>query len=112
MSFLNSNHAEYLTARITNEGRKAIAKGSFDIKFFQIGDSEFDYTSPFNILTGTTSSVSGTTGQQKVFAPFDYDSGVKYPYSLDSSKQYLLQHGSDKHLSLLKSMGRNKYNCK
>ena len=86
MSFLNSNHAEYLTARITNEGRKAIAKGSFDIKFFQIGDSEFDYTSPFNILMGTTSSVSGTTGQQKVFAPFDYESGVKYPYSLDSSK--------------------------
>lgn len=85
MSFLSSNHAEYLTARITNEGRKAIAKGSFDIKFFQIGDSEFDYTSPFNILTGTTNTVSGITGQQKVFAPFDYESGVKYPYSLDSS---------------------------
>jgi hypothetical protein len=77
MSFLSSNHAEYLTARITNEGRKAIAKGNFDIQFFQIGDSEFDYTSPFNVLTGTT-------GQQKVFAPFDYESGVKYPYSLGS----------------------------
>ena len=75
MSFLNSNHAEYLTARITNEGRKAIAKGTFDIKFFQIGDSEYDYTIPFNGLTGTT-------GQQKVFAPFDYEYGVKYPYSL------------------------------
>jgi hypothetical protein len=77
MSFLSSNHAEYLTARITNEGRKAIAKGNFDIQFFQIGDSEFDYTEPFNALTGTT-------GQQKVFAPFDYESGVKYPYSLGS----------------------------
>jgi len=77
MSFLSSNHAEYLTARITNEGRKAIAKGTFNIEFFQIGDSEFDYTSPFNALTGTT-------GQQKVFAPFDNESGVKYPYSLGS----------------------------
>ncbi len=77
MSFLSSNHAEYLTARVTNEGRKAIAKGTFNIEFFQIGDSEFDYTSPFNALTGTT-------GQQKVFAPFDYESGVKYPYSLGS----------------------------
>ena len=86
MSFLSSNHAEYLTARITNEGRKAIAKGTFNIEFFQIGDSEFDYTSPFNTLSGTTSTVSGTTGQQKVFAPFDYESGVKYPYSLDSDK--------------------------
>jgi len=77
MSFLSTNNAEYLTARITNEGRKAIAKGNFDIKFFQIGDSEFDYTSPFNSLTGTTR-------QQKVFSPFDHDGGVKYPYSLGS----------------------------
>ena len=84
MSFLSSNHAEYLTARITNEGRKAIAKGNFDIQFFQIGDSEFDYTAPFNALTGKTNIVSGITEQQKVFAPFDYESGVKYPYSLDS----------------------------
>jgi hypothetical protein len=77
MSFLNSNHAEYLTARITNEGRKAIAKGTFNIEFFQIGDSEFDYDTIFSGLTGTT-------GQQKVFAPFDNESGVKYPYSLGS----------------------------
>jgi|LakMenE01Jun11ns_1017448.scaffolds.fasta_scaffold9956324_3 hypothetical protein len=77
MSFLNSNNAEYLSARITNRGRKAIANGNFNIQYFQIGDSEFDYTSPFNALTGTT-------GQQKVFAPFDNESGVKYPYSLGS----------------------------
>jgi hypothetical protein len=77
MSFLSSNHAEYLTARITNEGRKAIAKGTFNIEFFQIGDSEFDYDTIFSGLTGTT-------GQQKVFAPFDNESGVKYPYSLGS----------------------------
>jgi hypothetical protein len=74
MSFLNSNNAEYLTARITNEGRKAIAKGTFNIEFFQIGDSEFDYTTPFNALTN-----------QKVFSPFDYDAGVKYPFGLDST---------------------------
>ena len=37
--------------------------------------NEFDYNTSFSGLTGTT-------GQQKVFAPFDYESGVKYPYSL------------------------------
>jgi len=78
MSFLNSNNSEYLSARITNRGRKAIANGNFNIQYFQIGDSEYDYTSPFNTLTGTT-------GQQKVFAPFDYESGVKYPFGLDST---------------------------
>ena len=78
MSFLNSNNSEFLSARITNRGRKAIAKGSFNIEYFQIGDSEYDYTTPFTNLTGTT-------GHQKVFAPFDYDAGVKYPFGLDST---------------------------
>ena len=78
MSFLNSNNSEFLSARITNRGRKAIAKGNFNIQYFQIGDSEYDYSIPFNSLTGTT-------GQQKVFAPFDYESGVKHPFGLDST---------------------------
>ena len=30
-------------------------------------------------------------------------------YGIDSSKQYILQHGSEKHLSLLKSMGRKRW---
>jgi hypothetical protein len=77
MSFLNSNNSEYLSARITNKGRKAIANGSFNIQYFQIGDSEYDYNAPFNNLTGTT-------GQQKVFSPLDKDGGVKYPFGLDS----------------------------
>jgi hypothetical protein len=78
MSFLNSNNSEYLSARITNRGRKAIANGSFNIQYFQIGDSEYDYNAPFNNLTGTT-------GQQKVFSPLDKDGGVKYPFGLDST---------------------------
>lgn len=71
MSFLNSNNAEYLSARITQKGRKAIAKGNFKIDYFQIGDSEFDYS---------TSLIN-----QKVFSPFDKEGGVKYPYKLDTS---------------------------
>jgi hypothetical protein len=76
MSFLNSNNAEYLSARITNRGRKAIANGNFNIQYFQIGDSEYDYN---------LSSLTGSTNHQKVFAPFDYDGGVKYPFGYDST---------------------------
>ena len=76
MSFLNSNNSEYLSARITNRGRKAIANGNFNIQYFQIGDSEYDYN---------LSSLTGATNHQKVFAPFDYDGGVKYPFGLDST---------------------------
>jgi hypothetical protein len=76
MSFLNSNNSEYLSARITNRGRKAIANGNFNVQYFQIGDSEYDY----NLV-----SLTGSTDHQKVFAPFDYDGGVKYPFGLDTN---------------------------
>lgn len=71
MSFLNSNNAEFLSARITQKGRRAIAKGNFKIEYFQIGDSEFDYSTAIT--------------KQKVFSPFDKEGGVKYPYKLDTS---------------------------
>ena len=71
MSFLNSNNAEFLSARITQKGRRAIANGDFKIEYFQIGDSEFDY--------------STTLTNQKVFSPLDKEGGVKYPFKFDNS---------------------------
>ena len=78
MSFLNSNTSEFLSARITQRGRNSIAQGNFNISYFQVGDSEFDYTVPFN-------SLSGTSASQHVFAPLDKEAGVKYPFKLDST---------------------------
>jgi hypothetical protein len=80
MSFLNNNNAEFLSARITQKGRNAIASGNFTINYFQIGDSEYDYTTPFDSFNG----LNGVP-YQKVFSPFDKESGVKYPYTFDSS---------------------------
>jgi hypothetical protein len=78
MSFLNSNTSEYLSARITQKGRNSIAKGDFNIEFFQVGDSEFDYDTQLSNLTGITT-------HQKVMAPFDKNSSIKYPYKLTTS---------------------------
>ena len=77
MSFLSDNHSEFLSARITQKGRNAIAKGSFNIEYFQIGDSEFDYNSEFSSLTGSTT-------HQKVFSPLDKNTSVKYPIGYDA----------------------------
>jgi len=82
MSFLNNEDSKFLSVRITKKGRNAIARGNFKISYFQVGDSEYDYTEPFNNLSGET----GTT-EQIVFAPFDKESGVKYPYKKDSSTE-------------------------
>jgi hypothetical protein len=78
MSFLNSSNSEYLSARITQKGRNSIAKGNFNINYFQVGDSEFDYNL---ILSGLTEN----TNHQMVLSPVDKESGVKYPYKLDVS---------------------------
>lgn len=80
MSFLNNEDSKFISVRITKKGRNAIAKGNFSIKYFQVGDSEYDYTSPFDELTGISNVPS-----QIVFAPFDRESGVKYPYKLNAS---------------------------
>lgn len=80
MSFLNNNNSEFLSARITQKGRNAISKGNFNISYFQIGDSEFDYTTPFSGFTGL-----GGAPYQKVMSPFDKESGIKYPYQIDST---------------------------
>ena len=50
MSFLQENNSGNLAARLTNKGRKKIAQGDFNISYFQIGDSEFDYG--FSIFDG------------------------------------------------------------
>jgi hypothetical protein len=83
MSFIDKNNSEYLTARITKKGRKAIANGDFTIKYFTIGDSEFVYSSAFS---GLTSNVVLNTTHQGVLSPFDKDEHIKYPikYNNDS----------------------------
>lgn len=62
MSFLQNNSAT-VAARLTKKGRNSIANGDFNIEYFAIGDSEYNY--------------SGST--QITFAPFDKDINVKYP---------------------------------
>jgi MFS family permease len=58
MSFLSNNNSEFLSARITKKGRNSIAKGDFNISYFQVGDSEFDYNNPFTGLTGKVAGLS------------------------------------------------------
>jgi hypothetical protein len=74
MSFLNTGFTPTVSARLTKAGRNAIAKGDFLISYFSIGDSEYNYN-----LSGLTS--------QRVFAPLDKNTHVKYPiwYSTGST---------------------------
>jgi hypothetical protein len=64
MSFLNTNISATVAARLTKKGRNSIANGDFVISYFAVGDSEYNYSG----------------GTQSVFAPFDKDVHVKYPF--------------------------------
>lgn len=78
MSYLQGSSPENLSARITDKGRQQIAGGNFNIYYFQIGDSEFDYG--FSEFDGLNNDPS-----QRVLSPFDKDSQVKYPYLISDS---------------------------
>lgn len=84
MSFLNNDNAQYLSARITQKGRRAIAKGNFQINYFQVGDSEFDYSSSFSSFTG------GTQPNEKVFSPFDKETEIKYPLKQNTTDDTII----------------------
>lgn len=80
MGFFNNTETENISARVTNKGRQKIAEGNFNIVYFQIGDSEYDYAFPE--LDGTDKV---TNPPQKVYYPLDKDATVKYPYKLSES---------------------------
>lgn len=85
----------FLSARITNIGRRLIAKGNFNIKYFQIGDSEFDYS-------------NNELQNQKIFSSFDIECGVKYPYKSIDNKNYgnLVEESQTKTIrSIVNSIG-------
>jgi hypothetical protein len=73
MSFLDSNNAEFISARLTKKGRNSISIGNFNIKYFQLGDSEYVYDNSY-------------PETQSIMSPLDNDTNVKYPYKMDDSE--------------------------
>jgi len=51
MGYILKNTSGLLNTRITDVGRKSISEGRFNISYFQIGDSEVDYSSPTTIAS-------------------------------------------------------------
>jgi hypothetical protein len=64
MSFLNTGYSATVAARLTQKGRNAIAAGKFNVSYFAVGDSEYNYNGP---------------NTQSILEPFDKDLNVKYP---------------------------------
>ena len=82
---LKNNTQAFLVTRVTDVGRKKISEGSFNIKYFQVGDSEVNYTantlstynlSNLNILEPSFNAHNNTG------LPQSNKNEIKYPYYL------------------------------
>jgi len=70
MSFINSTNSAYVYAKLTNTGRKALAKGALTYNYWVFGDSEIDYG-----FENQTTSLNTNT----ILAPKDKNPNIKYP---------------------------------
>lgn len=73
MSFLNPTYSATVAARLTQKGRNAIASGNFNVSYFAVGDSEYNYNGP---------------STQTILEPFDKDINVKYPFWYTSGNTF------------------------
>jgi hypothetical protein len=83
MSYILKTTSGLLNTRITDLGRKSISRGNFNISYFQVGDSEIDYSvddpCKYNILMPSFNAHNdnGANSSNK--------HNVKYPYFLGNS---------------------------
>ena len=85
---LKNNTQGYLITRLTDVGRQKISEGNFNISYFQIGDSEVNYTantsSSFNIYNFNVLEPPYTAHNAASY-PQSTKNDVKYPFYLDSN---------------------------
>ena len=48
MGYIIKDNQGLLVTRITDTGRQKISQGNFNIRYFQVGDSEINYTAVTN----------------------------------------------------------------
>ena len=86
MGYILKNTQGLLSTRLTDTARQKLSQGSFNISYFQVGDSEVSY----NTLTGTPYNQTSTkilepafNAQNSTGAPESNKQNVKYPYYVD-----------------------------
>ena len=81
MGFILKNNQGLIVTRLTDVGRRKISQGKFNVKYFQIGDSEVDYNA-YEKLSFSNGMVLEPmqNSQNNTGIPDSTKNGVKYPY--------------------------------
>ena len=85
MAYIIKNTAGLINTRLTDVGRRYLSQGNFDIAYFQIGDSEVNYTalksaSPAYNQTNNNILMPAFNAQNDTASPQTNKQNVKYPY--------------------------------
>jgi len=81
MAYIIKNTAGLINTRVTDVGRRYISQGNFNISYFQIGDSEVNYTAVPNYnQVNNNILMPAFNAQNDTGSPQSNKQNVKYPY--------------------------------
>ena len=87
MAYIIKNTAGLINTRLTDVGRKNISQGNFNISYFQIGDSEVNYTAVPNYnQTNNNILMPAFNAQNDTGSPQSNKQNIKYPYYVEGSQ--------------------------
>lgn len=81
MAYIIKNTSGLINTRLTDVGRRNISQGNFNIAYFQIGDSEVNYTAVPNYnQTNNNILMPAFNAQNDSGSPQSNKQNIKYPY--------------------------------
>ena len=81
MGYIIKNTSGLINTRLTDVGRRKLSQGSFNISYFQIGDSEVNYTAvPGYNQTNNNILMPAFNAQNDTGSPQSNKENIKYPY--------------------------------
>ena len=81
MAYIIKNTAGLISTRLTDVGRRKLSQGNFNISYFQVGDSEVNYTAVPNYnQTNNNILMPAFNAQNDTGSPQSNKQNIKYPY--------------------------------
>lgn len=86
MAYIIKNTSGLVNTKVTDVGRRKISQGNFNISYFQIGDSEVNYTAVPNYnQTNNNILMPDFNAQNDTGSPQSNKQNIKYPYYVQGS---------------------------
>ena len=86
MAYIIKNTSGLINTRLTDVGRRKISQGSFNIAYFQIGDSEVNYKAVPNYnQTNNNILMPDFNAQNDTGSPQSNKQNIKYPYYVEGN---------------------------